>query len=240
MVMRRLSLIAVVAAVAGLFASSAAVRKAASPTLAQAASRVQLTTTVSAPPFAVEKVGAAIVRRVGSAWRVSLRYSATAPAHASIVVTRDSSQVQSLKFESGPGIVTIGPFVLTEPGQYLFALRATSLEHVARTLRWSLCLQCGELRPPEPPLKKLGAPSVTKGANGWTVRVRFETLHAGAATIRLLQHGTTLTTFSFRPKAGIVIVGPFVIPTAGEYLLVLRLTDSTGQTRTLSWPIVAK
>jgi hypothetical protein len=238
--MRRLPLLAAIAAIVGLFASSAVARKAASPAFAPASVRVHLASALAAPPFQVEKVGEPIVRRVGPAWKVSLRFSATAPAHASVVVVRDASRVQSFAFESGTGIVTIGPFTLTEPGQYAFTLRVTSLEGVARTLRWVVCVACGELRPPDPPLKKLGAPTVTKGANGWTVRVRFETLHSGTATIRLLQHGKTLTTFAFKPRAGVVIVGPFVIPTAGTYLLTLRLTDTSGQTRSLAWTIVAK
>jgi hypothetical protein len=238
--MRRLSLLAVIAAVIGLFVSSTAVRKAASPTLARAAARVQLASALTTPTFRIEKVGDPLVGRVGSAWRVSLRFSATAPGHASIALTRSRNPVQAFRFESGTGIVTVGPFVLTEPGQYVFTLRVTSLEGVARTLGWSLCLACGQLRPPEPPLKKLGEPSVTKVASGWAVRVRFQTLRAGTATIRLLQHGATLTTYSFKPKAGVVIVGPFVLPTPGTYLLVLKLTDAAGQTRGLSWAIVAK
>jgi len=238
--MRRLFLLALIAAVVGVFASSAAVRRAAAPTFAQAAEPAPLTSTVTAPPFQVEKVGEALVRHVGSTWRVSLRFSATAPGHASMALTRGPNPVQTVRFESGTGIVTVGPFVLTEPGQYLFSLRVTSLSHATGTLLWSLCLSCGALKPPAAPLRKLGEPSVTKGTSGWTVRVRFETLRAGTATIRLVKDGETLTTFTFKPKAGVVIVGPFVIPTAGTYQLVLRLTDSTGKTRGLTWPIVAK
>src|SRR5207249_8593928 len=110
--MRRLSLLAAIAAIVGLFASTAVAHKAASPAFAPVAAHVQLASALAAPPFRVEKVGAPIVRHVGLTWKVSLRFSATAPAHASVVVARDASRVQSFAFESGTGIVTIGPFTL--------------------------------------------------------------------------------------------------------------------------------
>src|SRR5262249_13191226 len=145
--MRRLPLLAAIAVVVGLLASFAAVRKEASPVLARAAAPVQLASTVTPPPFRAQKVGEPLVRRVGSSWRGSVRFTATAPGHASIALTRGTTSVQTLSFESGTGIVTVGPFVLTEPGEYVFTLRVTSLEHLVRTLKWSLCLSCGELRP---------------------------------------------------------------------------------------------
>jgi hypothetical protein len=115
----------------------------------------------------------------------------------------------------------------------------TSPEHVIRVLEWSACVDCASARAPEAPLRKLGEPRVVRGPAGWNVTVRFGTRRAGTATIRLLQNEETLTTYTFRPRAGLIDVGPFVISAPGRYELTLRLTDKSGRTRRLSWEIVA-
>jgi hypothetical protein len=209
-------------------------------TVALSATSATLAARTAAPPFTVQKVGAPTVARAGGAWNVSVRFSASAPGSATIVVTRGADHVQTFAFAAGTGIVTVGPFVITNPGQYRFALRVTNGQHETRALTWDICLDCGTFRPPDTDLKKIGAARVVKQANGWSVTVDFETLHGGKATIRVVQDGKTLTTFNFRPRAGRIEVGPFVVPAPGRYELILQLTDASGRTRSLTWAIVAK
>jgi len=190
------------------------------------------------PPFSVRKIGRPVVKHVGTTWKVSLRFTATTPAAAFLVVKRDDERVQTFRFASGTGIVTVGPFVFGAAGEYHFKLTLTNDSKAERTLTWSACLDCGALRPPDAPLRRLGPPMVVKTASGWKVTVSFETRVAGAAEIRLVQKGKTLTRYTFHPKAGRVDVGPFVIP-AGHYELILELSYAGNRTRTLSWDIAA-
>jgi hypothetical protein len=237
--MRRLPLLAAVAVVLGVFASSAAVRTAAKPQLASAATPEHLSVKLPATEFSVRKVGDPIVKKVSGGWKVVLRFTATSPADAVVHVARDGRQVQTFKFTSGTGVVTIGPFLFATAGKYRFVLHATNADGLTRALTWNACIACGQLRPPADPLRSLGPAHVVRTDAGWKAMVSFETASPGTATIRLLGKGRTLTTYTFRPKAGRVDVGPFVIPEAGRYKLVLRLTDPGGKTRGLTWPIVA-
>src|SRR5207247_541337 len=63
------------------------------------------------PPFSVHKIGQPVVKRTGTAWKVSLRFTASAPASAFLVVKRGDERVQTFRFASGTGIITVGPFV---------------------------------------------------------------------------------------------------------------------------------
>jgi hypothetical protein len=238
--MKRVALLAVVASTSGLFASAATGDHGGHPALAPAVTQAHVTSDVAAPPFDIRKIGAPIVKRVGPAWNVTLRFAGTAPGSASLAVTRGSERVQTFRFDAGTGVVTVGPFVLAQSGQYRFTLSVTSLQHVTRVLAWEVCLDCKAPQQTEMPLKKLGEAHVVKRADGWAITVSFETLTDGNATIRLVQSGETLTTFRFEPKRGRIDVGPFVVPNPGRYELILQLTDSTGSTRGLTWSIVAK
>src|SRR5439155_24600392 len=124
--MKRVVLLAAVAATSGLFASAATGDHGGQPTLAPAVTQAQFTSGVTAPPFDIRKIGAPIVKRVGTAWNVTLRFAGTAPGSASLAVTRGSERVQTFKFDAGTGVVTVGPFVLAQSGQYRFTLSVTS------------------------------------------------------------------------------------------------------------------
>jgi hypothetical protein len=216
--MRRVFLLAVIAIAAGTLASSA-------------------TTKSSQPPeLIVQKLGGAVVKQVGASWTVTLRYSATVAASATLRLVRDGKFVQSFQFHSGSGTVTVGPVVLTTVGQYRLTVTLRDGAGQTRTLQWTACAGCGERQPPPPPLvRDLGPPRVIKRSDGWRVSVRFQTSRAGQAVMRLVGGGRMMNSLSFRAIAGRVDVGPFVIREPGRYTLSLRLTDAAGRSAGLSW-----
>jgi hypothetical protein len=234
--MRRLSLLAAVAAVLGVLVSSATGGTGDKPHLAAAAKPE----TVATPAFVLRKVGEPRVTKVSRGWKISVRFTATAAARAVVRVTRDARPVQTFRFAVRTGIVTVGPLRVESPGAYRFVLDATSASGLTRSLAWTACLACGALRPPVPPLRSLGPAHVTRSAKGWKATVSFETETGGTATIRLLGRGGTLTTYTFRPRAGRVDVGPFTVSKPGRYALILRLIDPRGRTRTLTWTVRAR
>jgi hypothetical protein len=81
----------------------------------------------------------------------------------------------------------------------------------------------------------LGRPTVLRTAAGWAVSLRFHTSRSSAAVVRLSRNGRSVSAFTFSPRAGNVLVGPFNLGRAGAYVFRLSLSDGRGNTAALIW-----
>jgi hypothetical protein len=81
-------------------------------------------------------------------------------------------------------------------------------------------------------LKSLGAPTVTKSAQGYRVTLRFSTSSGGMVTAQGLRAGRVTTSFKFEAPTGSRTVGPFPVALPGYYTFKVALL---GTTRVLVW-----
>ena len=84
-------------------------------------------------------------------------------------------------------------------------------------------------------VRSLGRPIIQRTSVGWAVTLRFRTSRSAAALLRLTRNGRFVNAFTFSPRAGNVLVGPFNVSRAGAYRFRLTLTDGRGATAALIW-----
>ena len=65
--------------------------------------------------------------------------------------------------------------------------------------------------------------------------LRFHTSRSSAALLRLSRYGRDVNAFTFSPRAGNVLVGPFNVAMAGAYVFRLTLSEGRGNTAALIW-----
>jgi hypothetical protein len=81
----------------------------------------------------------------------------------------------------------------------------------------------------------LGNPLVVRTSVGWAVTLRFHVNQASSALLRLRRGGRLLNAFTFSPRRGDVLVGPFHLGSAGAYSFELDLSNGRGATAQLIW-----
>ena len=175
-------------------------------------------------------LGAPIVRRTTSGYRVTLRFQTTVGGTARVRAVRAGRMVTSVTAKVAAGRVRLGPFPVPLSGLYAFEIRLAG-----DLLRMPACLgRCGAAAPPPPFLLVREAPAVTRSGDVWSV-----TLHARAnqiydGRIRASRGGRVLVNQHFLGRAGRVAFGPFLLG-PGNYTLRLAAVDAYGRVRTLSW-----
>ena len=87
--------------------------------------------------------------------------------------------------------------------------------------------------------EKIGGPIVIRAGAGWNASFHFFTQRAASAVMAESLNGAGLSTFRFTPRAGDVLVGPFVLTAQGTYLFRLTLTDAVGNVTVLDWSFCA-
>jgi hypothetical protein len=81
----------------------------------------------------------------------------------------------------------------------------------------------------------LGNPLIARTSVGWAVTLRFHVNQAASALLRLRRGGRLLNAFTFSPRRGDVLVGPFHLGSAGAYRFELDLSNGRGATAQLVW-----
>ncbi len=84
-------------------------------------------------------------------------------------------------------------------------------------------------------VRSLGNPVVVRTSVGWSVSLRFFTNRSASALLRLSLSGRLVSAFTFSPRAGNVLVGPFNVARQGTYRFRLTLTDANGNVAELAW-----
>ena len=80
-----------------------------------------------------------------------------------------------------------------------------------------------------------GAPLVARTSVGWAVTLRFFTSRSAGALLRLSLNGRAVQAFTFSPRAGNVLVGPFNVARSGRYRFRMTLSDGRGGAAGLTW-----
>ena len=80
-----------------------------------------------------------------------------------------------------------------------------------------------------------GAPLVARTSAGWAVTLRFFTSRSAGALLRLSLNGRAVQAFTFSPRAGNVLVGPFKVARSGKYRFQMTLSDGRGGIAGLTW-----
>jgi hypothetical protein len=80
-----------------------------------------------------------------------------------------------------------------------------------------------------------GTPLVARTSVGWAVTLRFFTSRSAGALLRLSRTGRAVHVFTFSPRAGNVLVGPFNVPRSGKYRFQMTLSDGHGGMAGLTW-----
>ena len=80
-----------------------------------------------------------------------------------------------------------------------------------------------------------GAPLVARTSVGWAVTLRFFTSRSAGALLRLSLNGRAMQAFTFSPRAGNVLVGPFNVARSGKYRFRMTLSDGRGGAAGLTW-----
>jgi hypothetical protein len=84
-------------------------------------------------------------------------------------------------------------------------------------------------------LTSVGRPTVTRLGSRFLVTVSFDSSRDGTANLEIFRGNMPVSTITFSGVAGPNSFGPFLLPRAGVYSLVLVFVDLTGHTRTLRW-----
>ena len=84
-------------------------------------------------------------------------------------------------------------------------------------------------------VRSLGSPIVTRTSAGWAVTLRFYTSRSSAALLRLSHNGRFVQAFTFSPRTGNVLVGPFHVGRPGRYQFRMTLSDGRGGAAALVW-----
>jgi hypothetical protein len=87
------------------------------------------------------------------------------------------------------------------------------------------------------PARSLGRPIVVRNRGGWAVSLRFYTSRSSTALLRLSRNGRAVKAFTFSPRAGNVLVGPFNVGKAGAYVFRLTLSEGRDNTAALTWSV---
>ena len=83
--------------------------------------------------------------------------------------------------------------------------------------------------------RSLGRPIVVRTAVGWAVTLRFFTSRSAAALVRVSLKGRFVNAYTFNPRAGNVLVGPFKVARSGAYRFRLTLSDGRGGVSEIDW-----
>jgi Divergent InlB B-repeat domain len=84
-------------------------------------------------------------------------------------------------------------------------------------------------------VRSLGSPIVRRTSAGWAVTLRFYTSRSSAALLRLSRNGRFVQAFTFSPRTGNVLVGPFHVGSPGRYQFRMTLSDGRRGTSGLIW-----
>jgi hypothetical protein len=175
-------------------------------------------------------LGAPIVSKATSGYRVTLRFLTTAGGTTRVRAMRAGRMVTSVSARVAAGRVRVGPFPVPLAGLYTFEIRLAG-----DLLRQRACLgRCGAAAPPPPFLLVREAPTVTRSGDVWSVSLHARANQIYDGRIRASRAGRVLVNQHFLGRAGRAAFGPFLLG-PGNYTLTLAAVDAYGRVRTLSW-----
>jgi hypothetical protein len=86
--------------------------------------------------------------------------------------------------------------------------------------------------------RSLGKPLVVRTAHGWAVTLRFFTSRTASGSVRLWLNGKTVGAYTFPPRRGRLLVGPFDVDRHGTYRFGLTLNGAGGAVARINWTVV--
>jgi Divergent InlB B-repeat domain len=178
----------------------------------------------------LSSLGAPVVKRTGTGFRVTLRFNTTVAGVAHVRGLRAGRVATSLSFRVAAGRAVVGPFPVAKGGLYSFELTLSG-----RSLRWATCLgRCGAAAPGPPFLLTREPPVVTRSGDVWSVTLHLRANQIADDRVRAYRGTRLLVNQHFLGHAGRIVVGPFLLG-PGSYTLRVTATDAYGRTRTLTW-----
>jgi hypothetical protein len=87
-------------------------------------------------------------------------------------------------------------------------------------------------------VRSLGKPLVVRTAHGWAVTLRFFTSRTASGSVRLWLNGRTVGAYTFPPRRGRLLVGPFDVDRHGTYRFGLTLNGAGGAVARINWTVV--
>jgi Divergent InlB B-repeat domain len=187
--------------------------------------------------FAARSLSNPIVTRTAVGWAVSLRFFVNRPASALLRMSLNGRLVNAFTFSPHAGTVMVGPFNVGTPGTYTFRLTLSDANGNVSELVWNVCISdsgCGAFRPAA--FVRQGGATVSRTGNGWIIRVHFRAGSGGAANVRLVRAGRTLSSGNFTFHAGAVTI---TIPARqrGFQTVVLTARNASGRTVQARWNV---
>lgn len=83
--------------------------------------------------------------------------------------------------------------------------------------------------------RSLGRPLVSRTSRGWRLTLRFFTSHVASGLVQLSLNGRPTGAYTFPPRRGNVLVGPFDVSRRGAYRFQLTLSAGGGAVARLAW-----
>jgi hypothetical protein len=169
------------------------------------------------------------VKRSGTGFLVSLRFTTTQPGMARVRGLRAGRVATSVSLRVAAGRATIGPFPVAQPGFYVFEVSLGG-----RTIHWRRCLgRCGAAAPGDFVLQR-EPPVAKRTGDVWSVTLHLRANLISDARVTGYRGAKLLVSRHFLAPAGRIAVGPFLLG-PGSYTLRFTATDPYGRVRTLSW-----
>jgi hypothetical protein len=176
------------------------------------------------------RLGSPLVRRSGSGYRVTLRFTTTLSGAARMVALRAGRRAVTLPLRVAAGRVAIGPFAVAKAGLYTFQVRIAG-----HSLSWRACLGACFARAPGPDFVLTGGqPQSTRSGDAWSVTLRMHANLISEGNVRVLRGTKVLVRKRVLGSAGDFQVGPFLFG-PGSYTVRFSATDPFGRVRSLSW-----
>jgi uncharacterized repeat protein (TIGR02543 family) len=179
---------------------------------------------------ALASLGPPVVRRSGTGFTVTLRFTSSAGEVASVRGLRAGRLAASLSLHVAAGRAVIGPFPVAKGGFYTFEVRLGG-----NVLRWHACLGRCFASAPGPAFLVVREPEkVTRNGEVWSVTLHLRANLISDDVVRAYRGTKLLVDQHFLGRTGEIVLGPFLLG-PGNYTLRLTATDAYGRVRTLTW-----
>lgn len=186
-----------------------------------------------APPAAsplLRSRGRPIVRRSGSGFTVTLRFSVARRGVLRIQALRAGRAEAAFTFAAAAGPASVGPFPLERPGFYRFEIVSG-----AASLHWTACLgRCGAGAAKVAFAFARRVPELARAGALWSVRLRFRSTVAAGVEVRVYRGGQLTRDVRFPVGAGAGVGRPLLLAPGG-YSFRAVAVDAYGRVRSLTW-----